>query len=73
MITREVELNIPTKYKDEALFYYIVKNFKIIPKIVEASFSTEMGWAIVKFEGEEKEINRLFDFFRKKNIEINIK
>jgi hypothetical protein len=73
MITKEVELNIPGEYKDEPLFYYIIKNFDIIPKILEASFSTEMGWALVKFEGKEKELEKLFEFLKKKGIEITFR
>ncbi|MCM8773207.1 MAG: NIL domain-containing protein [Candidatus Omnitrophica bacterium] len=70
---REVELIIPGELKEEPIFYYIIKNFDVIPNIVEASFSTEMGWAIVKFEGEPQEIERLFDFLRDKGVRINFR
>ncbi len=69
----EVELNIPLEYKDEPFFYYIIKNFNLVVRIVEASFSTSMGWAIVSFEGKEKEINKLLAFFKEKNIEVTRK
>ena len=55
MAVREVELNIPGKFKEEPFFYYLIKNFEVVPNIVEASFSTDMGWAMVRFEGKEKE------------------
>jgi len=70
---KEVELNIPIEYKDEPFFCYIIKNFDITVRIIEASFSTEMGWAIVSFEGKEKEMNRLFDFLKEKNIEVTFR
>ncbi|MCM8826953.1 MAG: NIL domain-containing protein [Candidatus Omnitrophica bacterium] len=70
---REVELIIPGELKEEPIFYHIIKNFDVIPNIVEASFSTEMGWAIVKFEGEPQEIERLFDFLRNKGVRINFR
>jgi ABC-type methionine transport system ATPase subunit len=70
MITQKVELNIPGQLKEEPFFYYIIKNFDVIPRILEASFSTEMGWAIVEFEGKEKELKRLFTFLKEKGIEI---
>jgi hypothetical protein len=67
---KEVELNIPIEYKDEPFFCYIIRNFDITVRIIEASFSTEMGWAIVSFEGKDKEMNRLFDFLKEKNIDV---
>lgn len=72
-MVREVELVIPGEFKDEPIFYYIVKNFSVVPNIVEASFSTEMGWAIVKFEGEEKELERLFNFLKEKGVEVKFR
>jgi len=45
-------------------------DFKVIPNIIEASFSTEMGWAILTLEGAEEEIERLFEYLRTKNVEI---
>ncbi|MFA6282045.1 MAG: NIL domain-containing protein [Candidatus Omnitrophota bacterium] len=69
----EVELNIPLEYKDEPFFCYIIKNFNLVVRIIEASFSTSMGWAIVSFEGAEKEINKLLEFFKEKNIEVTRK
>lgn len=71
--TIEVELTFPGKLKNEPVFYYIIKNFKVIPNILEASFSTDMGWAIVKFQGEEKELSRLFEYLRSCQVEINLR
>ena len=67
----DVELIFPGELKDEPIFYYIIKNFDVIPNILEASFSTEMGWAIITIEGEEKEIERLFDYLKSKRVKIN--
>jgi ABC-type methionine transport system ATPase subunit len=71
MAIKEVELNIPGEFKREPIFYYIIKEFNIIPNILEASFSTEMGWAIVRLEGKEEELEKLFDFLRSKGVEVN--
>ena len=73
MAVKEVELNIPGRFKSEPIFYYIIKNFEVIPNIVEASFSTEMGWAIVRLEGEEEELEKLFKFLKKKGVEVNLR
>ena len=66
----QVELTFPLDLKDEPVLYYMGRNFKIIPNVLEASFSTETGWARVTLEGEEAEINRLFDYLRTKNVTI---
>lgn len=71
MKTKEVELFIPGELKKEPIFYNIIKEFNVIPNIKEASFSTEMGWAIVIFQGEEAEILRLFDYLKSKGVNIN--
>ena len=73
MATKEVELTIPGTFKEEPIFYYIIKNFNVVPNIIEASFSTEMGWAIVRIEGEEEELNKLFNFLTEKGVQINVR
>lgn len=71
MAFKEVELHIPGKFKEEPFFYFVIKNFDVIPFILEASFSTEMGWAIVRFEGDDDELDRLFDFLQDKGVKID--
>ncbi len=73
MAFKEVEFTIPGDLKDEPIFYYIIKNFDVIPNIKEASFSTDMGWAIVYFEGKEKELKRMFDFLTEKGVRITFR
>ena len=66
----QVELTFPADLKDEPVLYNMGRNFKVIPNVLEASFSTEMGWTIITLEGKEAEINRLFDYLRTKNVTI---
>jgi ABC-type methionine transport system ATPase subunit len=66
-----VELTIPKNYKDEPVIYQLIKRFKVIPTIIEASFSTDNGWAYIKIEGEENEIKKAFEFLRSKNIIVD--
>ncbi len=66
----QVELTFPADLKDEPVLYNMGRNFKVIPNVLEASFSTEMGWTIITLEGEEAEINRLFDYLKTKNVTI---
>ncbi|MCF7874208.1 MAG: NIL domain-containing protein [Candidatus Omnitrophica bacterium] len=70
---KEVELNIPTSFKKEPFFYNIIKDFKVVPRILEASFSTATGWAIVSFQGSSKELKRLFQQLEEKGIDINFR
>lgn len=65
-----VELTFPGELKKEPVIYYIARDFKIIPNIIEASFSTSMGWAILTLEGEKGELDRLFEYLKKKDITI---
>ena len=66
----QAELTFPADLKDEPVLYQMGRNFKVIPNVLEASFSTEMGWTIITLEGEEAEINRLFDYLKTKNVTI---
>jgi len=65
-MVKKVELTIHGSLKQEPLIYNIIKSFDVIPNIIEASFSTTMGWAIIEFEGEEEELERLFSFLHEK-------
>ncbi|MBD3264208.1 MAG: hypothetical protein GF375_03795 [Candidatus Omnitrophica bacterium] len=73
MSIKEVELNIPGEFKNRPFFYDIIKKFNVVPSILEASFSTEVGWAIVKFEGEQADLDKLFDFLEKEGVEVNFR
>ena len=66
-----LELTFPKELKEEPIFYEMIKRFNVVPTIVEASFSTDIGWAYIKLEGEEDEINKLFDFLTSKNIIVD--
>ena len=70
MTVKTVELNIPGEFKDEPLFYDIAKKFDIVFRILEASFSTDMGWAIVTFEGQDEQLEKLLQYLKEKRIEV---
>ena len=67
----KAELTFPGKLKEEAIICNICKNFDIILNILEASFSTDIGWAILIFKGEEKELKRTFDYLKDKGVKID--
>jgi len=71
--TIKVELTFPGALKDEAVIWYLCKKFDIIVKILEASFSTDTGWAILVLDGREEEINKALDYLSSKGVEIENK
>jgi len=65
-----IGLAFPGKLKDESVICYLCKNYDIDLNMIEASFSMSSGWAILEIEGDEKEIERAFDYLIAKNIKI---
>ena len=68
----KVELNFPASLKDEPLICWVCKKFEITLSILEASFTTDVGWAILIFEGEIEEINRVFAYLKDKGVEVGV-
>ena len=69
----KIELFIPGELKDEPIICHMIKNFDIDMKIVEASFSTESGWAFLILDGEKPEIDKLFDYLDTKGVNVEIR
>jgi ABC-type methionine transport system ATPase subunit len=68
----KAELTFPAQLQDEPVIYNLGKEFKIIPNIIEASFSTKTGWAILVLEGPQEEIDKALEYLKKKKVVINI-
>ena len=68
-----VELSIPGDYKHEPIFYHMIKKFHVTPNIIEASFSTETGWAIVTLKGKKEEVEKMLRFLQKKGVEVTLR
>jgi len=64
------ELTFPIELKDEATLCYLCKKFEIVLNIIEASFSTDVGWAIVVIEGAEAETKKALEYLTGKSVEI---
>jgi len=58
----------PSDLKEEAVICSLCKQFEVVVQILEASFSTDTGWAILIFEGTENAINSAFEFLKKKGV-----
>ncbi len=65
-----VGLTFPGELQDESVICSICKNFDIELKIIEASFSMSSGWAILELDGDDQEIEKVFDFLSGKSIKI---
>ncbi len=68
-----VELSIPKELKNEPIIYTIYNKFAVIPNIIEASFSSDNGWAILSLEGSDEELERLILFLKEKNIDVKFR
>ena len=56
-----IGLTFPGSLQDESIICYLCKKFEVNLNIIEASFSMEAGWAILKIEGQDEEVKRVFD------------
>ncbi|MCK4852374.1 MAG: NIL domain-containing protein [Candidatus Omnitrophica bacterium] len=68
-----IELFIPGELKDEPVICDMLKNFSVHIKIIEASFSSERGWALLDLRGEKSEVDRMLDHLRKKGISVELR
>lgn len=66
----KAEFTFPDKLKDEAVICSLCKKFDIIVSIVEASFSTDTGWAILVLKGSEEELKKAFDYLKNKGVKF---
>lgn len=69
----KVELFIPGDLKDEPIICEMIKNYNISLKIVEASFSTESGWAYLIIDGEKSEMDRVFGFLQERGVNVEVR
>ena len=63
-----VGLTFPGALKDECVICFLCKKFQVTINIIEASFSISSGWAIIGIEGQEKEIEKVFEHLKSRGI-----
>jgi len=68
----KLELIFPDKLKDEAIICDLCKKFDLVLNIVEASFSTDTGWAVIILTAAEEELKKALEYLKEKGIEIKI-
>ncbi|HRZ14817.1 MAG TPA: NIL domain-containing protein [Candidatus Omnitrophota bacterium] len=64
------ELTFPGKLKDDPILCNLCKEFLVTMSILEASFSTDTGWALVILEGNKEELNKTLNFLKTTGVEI---
>lgn len=67
----KVELNFPSRLKDEPIICQVCKKFDITLSILEASFSTDIGWAILILEGKPEDLQATLAYLLEKGIEVS--
>ncbi len=65
-----IGLTFPGTLQDDAVICSLCKKFAINLNIIEASFSLSSGWAILEIEGDEKEVEKAFDYLTSKDVKI---
>lgn len=66
----KAEFTFPADLKEEPIICNLCKQFDIILSIVEASFSTDTGWAILILEASDAEIKKVFEYLKNKGVEV---
>jgi ABC-type methionine transport system ATPase subunit len=64
------ELTFPAELKEEPIIYYLCRDYNVILNILEASFSTDTGWAILILEGENEELIKAFNYIKEKGVKF---
>lgn len=64
------ELTFPSELKEKPIICNLCKEFDVIMNIVEASFSTATGWAILILEGSEGELERTLKHLKDSGVII---
>ena len=66
----KAEIIFPGKLKNEPIICNLCKKFDIVLNIIEASFSTEVGWSILILQGNEDELKRAFEYLKDTGVNI---
>lgn len=67
----KVELIFPGELKDEPIICNLGRDYNIVFSIVEASFSSEIGYATLVLKGQESDLHKAFEYLRSREVTIN--
>lgn len=65
-----IGLIFPGKLQDEGVLCYICKKYDVNLSIIEASFSMASGWSILKLDGSQEELDKVFQYLRSKGVKV---
>ena len=68
-----VELTFPEELKHEPILYRSIKDYQIIITVIEASFSSDVGWALLSLDGDEEEMVKILNYWKDSNITVDIR
>ena len=71
MAIRRVKFTFPTELIKEPIIYQMGQQFKVVPNIRRADVRADMGWVILKLEGEEDEIDRSIQWISSMNVRVD--
>lgn len=66
-----IELTFSPSLKEEPIICELAKKFDVSFNIIEASFSTNIGWVIFVLRGSKEELKKSFDFLKKRGVTIS--
>jgi len=69
-VKARTELTLSSELKEEPILCNLCKKFDIVVNIVEASFSTDTGWAILVLEGQDQELELAFKYLKDIGVKV---
>ncbi len=67
----KAELSFAQALKDQPIICTLCKKFDVIVSIVEASFSTDTGWAILVLDGTPEDLQKAFTFLKDQGVTVD--
>ena len=71
MTTRRLMLTFPSEQGQEPVIYNLGQQFRVITNIRRANVSEDRGWAVMKREGQDKDIEEGITWLTSKGISVD--
>ncbi len=73
MSRRMLRLTFPQHVLQEPLLYNLGKDFTVVPNIRGAEIGEDRGWMDLELEGADPEIERVIEYLREREVEVELK
>ncbi|MAE77738.1 MAG: FeS-binding protein [Planctomycetes bacterium] len=67
-----LRLTFPQHVLQEPLLYNLGKDFTVVPNIRGAEIGEERGWMDLELEGEDSEIERVVEYLREREVDVEL-